>query len=52
MPRLDAQGNYAQAVGAAGLPVSILYDAKGRELWRVNGPVKWTSAEIGALLGK
>ncbi|WP_185965195.1 TlpA family protein disulfide reductase [Glacieibacterium frigidum] len=50
VPRLDAQGNYAQAVGAAGLPVSILYDAKGREVWRINGPVKWTSAEAAAAL--
>ena len=50
VPRLDAQSNYAQAVGAAGLPVSILYDARGREVWRVNGPVKWMSAEVAALL--
>jgi len=48
--RLDSQGNYAQAVGAAGLPVSIFYDARGREVWRVNGPVKWASAEAAAAL--
>ncbi len=48
--RLDAPGAYAQAVGAAGLPVSILYDAAGRERWRVNGPVKWTSPEVAAAL--
>ena len=50
IPRLDARGDYAQAVGAAGLPVSILYDAAGRERWRVNGPVAWTSAEAGVEL--
>ena len=50
VPRLDKAGNYAQAVGAAGLPVSILYDAKGREVWRVNGPVAWdTPAAVAAL---
>ncbi len=48
--RLDAPGNYAQAVGAAGLPVSILYDARGRERWRVNGPVDWRGPEIAAAL--
>ena len=50
VPRLDAQGNFAQAVGAAGLPVSILYGADGRERWRVNGPVEWTSAPVAAAL--
>ena len=49
-PRLDAPGNYAQAVGAAGLPVSIFYDAQGREVWRINGPAKWTSTEVVAAL--
>ena len=49
-PALDSQGNFAQAIGAAGLPVSILYDAKGREVWRVNGPLKWDSVAVAALL--
>ena len=49
-PRLDKAGDYAQAVGAAGLPVSILYDAQGREVWRIAGSVDWSSAEVVAAL--
>ncbi len=50
VPRLDKAGNYAVAVGARGLPVTILYDARGREVWRLNGPAAWTSAEAAAVL--
>ena len=50
VPRLDQPGNFAEAVKARGLPVSILYDAQGREVWRVAGSVKWTSAEVMAAL--
>ncbi len=48
---VDQPGNYAVKLGATGLPVSILYGADGREKWRVNGPLKWTSPEVAALLG-
>ncbi|MGB3721463.1 MAG: TlpA disulfide reductase family protein [Pacificimonas sp.] len=37
----DADGALSRALGVAGLPVTILYDAEGRELWRVNGPREW-----------
>ncbi len=50
LPRLDQPGNFAEAVKARGLPVSILYDEKGREIWRVAGTLKWTSAEVLAAL--
>lgn len=50
-PYLDQPGNYAQKLDAKGLPLSILYDAAGKERWRVNGPLKWTSAEVAAALG-
>ncbi len=50
VPRLDKAGNFAQAIGAEGLPVSILYDAKGREVWRVNGPVAWDTPAAAAVL--
>ncbi len=49
-PYLDQPGNYAQKLDAKGLPLSILYDAAGREKWRVNGPLHWTSAEVVAAL--
>lgn len=47
-PYLDQPGNYAVKLGVGGLPVSILYGADGREKWRVNGPLKWGSAEVAA----
>ena len=49
-PYLDQPNDWALAVGAKGLPVSILYDAEGRELWRVNGPLEWDKPEAAALL--
>ena len=38
---LDKDGRLATALGAIGLPMTVLYDAEGRELWRVNGPREW-----------
>jgi len=49
-PYLDQPTEWALAVGAKGLPVSILYDADGKEVWRVNGPLEWDQAEVAALL--
>ena len=50
MTWVDQPGNYAVKLGVAGLPVSILYGADGREKWRVNGPLKWESPEVAAAL--
>ena len=50
-PYLDQPGAIPQALGAKGLPLSILYDAKGREVWRVNGPMQWTSPAVVAAIG-
>lgn len=50
-PWLDQPGNWPQAMGARGLPVSILYDAQGREVWRVSGPLKWLSPQVQAAIG-
>jgi thiol-disulfide isomerase/thioredoxin len=41
-------GLHYQAV----LPTSILYDATGREVWRVYGPREWDDAETRALLAE
>ena len=40
-PYVDQPGSFAEAVKAKGLPVSILYDANGREIWRVAGAPNW-----------
>ncbi len=47
---IDQPGDFAVKLGAAGLPVSILYGADGREKWRVNGPLAWTSPPVRAAL--
>ena len=49
-PMLDQPGAFAEAVKARGLPMSILYDAQGREVWRVAGTLQWSSAAVGAAL--
>ncbi len=38
-PVLDQPGSFAEAIKARGLPMSILYDENGREVWRVAGTV-------------
>ncbi len=42
---LDTKNAVMQAVDGASLPISILYDAKGREVWRVNGPREWDETD-------
>ena len=49
-PYLDQPNNFALAVGAKGLPVSILYDENGKEVWRVARPLEWNSPAVRALL--
>ena len=40
------------ALGAEVLPVSILFDAQGCEVWRFVGDLDWTGAEATALLAE
>ncbi len=49
-PMLDQPGSFAEAIGARGLPMSVLYDEKGREVWRVAGTLKWGTPEVAAAL--
>jgi thiol-disulfide isomerase/thioredoxin len=49
-PRLDQPGAFAETLKARGLPMSILYDAQGREVWRVAGTLDWDSPEVEAAL--
>jgi thiol-disulfide isomerase/thioredoxin len=50
VPMLDQPGSFAEALKARGLPMSVLYDAQGREVWRVAGTLKWGSPEVMAAL--
>lgn len=42
----DPKGKLMRAVGAPGLPLTMLIDAKGREIGRIVGPAEWDSVEI------
>ncbi len=44
-PFLDRENALALGYKAAGLPITILYDAKGLEVWRVAGPVAWDALD-------
>ena len=47
---LDPKGELGRAFGSRGLPTSIIIDAEGRGVGRVEGAVEWISAEAMALL--
>ncbi len=47
---IDATMKAGRALGAQGLPVSILIDRQGRELGRLTGPAEWDAPEAQALI--
>ena len=49
-PYLDAEMNLMFALGADTLPTTILYDSRGREVWRMIGMADWQSERIARLL--
>lgn len=48
-PYLDPENNLLAAYNSP-LPVTILFDAAGREVWRITGAVDWQGAEAQKLL--
>ena len=52
VPVLDQPGSLGERLKAKGLPVSVLYDEQGREVWRVAGVPDWNGAEVRAALGE
>jgi thiol-disulfide isomerase/thioredoxin len=48
----DSKMALSGALGADVLPTTILYDAKGHEVWRYVGDLDWTSAEAVKLLAE
>jgi thiol-disulfide isomerase/thioredoxin len=47
---LDPEMALMSDLGVSSLPTTILYDAAGREVWRVAGDKDWAGAEAAALL--
>jgi thiol-disulfide isomerase/thioredoxin len=48
-PYTDAKNELPLALGAAGLPMSVLYDAGGREVWRLAGEWDWDKVDAARL---
>ncbi|MEH3107544.1 MAG: TlpA disulfide reductase family protein [Sphingomonas fennica] len=49
-PYLDKENVLMLALKADSLPLTILYDAEGKELWRVRGAMDWTGAKAKTLI--
>lgn len=49
-PYVDQPGSFAETLKVKGLPVSILYDEKGVEIWRVAGTPVWTDLAMKGLV--
>jgi thiol-disulfide isomerase/thioredoxin len=43
---VDTSGESLAKLGAVGIPLTLLVDPQGRELWRVLGPTKWDQPEV------
>ena len=41
-PWLDPANDLAFAIGGGVMPTTVLYDAEGREVWRVQGDYDWS----------
>jgi thiol-disulfide isomerase/thioredoxin len=51
-PYQDSKMALSGKLGAEVLPTTILFDAKGREVWRYVGDLDWTSPEAARLLSE
>jgi thiol-disulfide isomerase/thioredoxin len=51
-PYRDPQLGLMTDLDAAVLPTTILYDAQGREVWRMTGAADWTGAEAAKLIAE
>ncbi len=49
-PYLDKKNDLMLALKADTLPVTILYDSQGREVWRMIGEMDWNSEKAAALI--
>ena len=49
-PYVDQPGSFAETIKAKGLPVSILYDENGKEIWRVAGTPDWNDLAMKGIV--
>ena len=49
---MDPENKLPPAFGASSLPLTVLYDADGKELWRVAGGFDWASAEAREMIAE
>ena len=50
---MDTENKLAVAYGGgSGLPLTVLYDAEGKELWRIAGGYDWAGAEARELIAE
>ena len=49
-PWLDPQVELGFALGGVQLPTTVLYDASGQEIWRVQGDLDWSSEDARAAI--
>ena len=49
---LDPKLGFSFALGNPSLPTTILYDASGKEVWRMTGGMDWTSPTARELLAE
>jgi thiol-disulfide isomerase/thioredoxin len=51
-PWMDPDNALPPAFGANSLPLTVLYDAQGKEVWRVAGGFDWSSAEAREMIAE
>ena len=51
-PFIDPELTLMGELGVTTLPTTILYDAQGREVWRMTGMEEWTGPRAAALIAE
>ena len=49
-PYVDQPGSFAETLKVNGLPLSILYDEAGKEVWRVAGTPDWNDLAVKGVI--
>lgn len=51
-PYIDPENGLSFGFGSGLMPTTVLYDAQGKEVWRVVGAMDWDGAKAAALLAE